>query len=73
MASCTMSCGFIVSLRLLEMLFMGAQRPAGSRQWGRGPEQEEEDLISPCSGRDPTPVFTCCLLEHERVGYQDCC
>lgn len=29
MASWTMSPGFMVSFRLLEMLFMGARRPAG--------------------------------------------
>lgn len=32
MASCTMSWGFIVSLRLLDMLFMGAQRPRERKQ-----------------------------------------
>jgi hypothetical protein len=34
MASCTISCGFMVSLRLLEMLFMGAQRPEGRAEGG---------------------------------------
>lgn len=48
MASWTMSPGFIVSFRLLEMLFMGAQRPAGKAEKCRVKRLKAEVKNSEC-------------------------
>lgn len=63
MASWTMSPGFMVSFRLLEMLFMGAQRPVWRRMEGEGEWENLDAAVLTWSGQKWTNE--CVLAFHK--------